>query len=108
MTNVPVPACEVECQKLLADRGRQTTSVQELRQKAQVLTVLTGERAAADQLLRDAPQMFPTIEDFMWFRIAIIRTPETSNRTASTIGNATYKLSGERFQGSAHRLVLIL
>lgn len=81
----------VECKKLLADRSRPTTSGSETRQKLQVLATLAGDKAAADQLLRDAPHMFPTIEDFMWFRIAVIRTQPQHLEPS---GQMPYSLTG--------------
>uniref|UniRef100_A0A061SE68 Nuclear pore protein n=1 Tax=Tetraselmis sp. GSL018 TaxID=582737 RepID=A0A061SE68_9CHLO len=84
---------QVECQKLLADRGRPASNISELRQKLLLLTVLSGDREAADQLLRDAPQLFPTIEDFMWFRIAAIRETGASSLPGLSTGRRAYTLS---------------
>mmetsp|Transcript_47925 Transcript_47925/g.120947 ORF Transcript_47925/g.120947 Transcript_47925/m.120947 type:complete len:866 (-) Transcript_47925:31-2628(-) len=83
----------VECKKMLADRSRSLTSGPEARQKLLVLALLAGDRSAADQLLRDAPGLFATIEDFMWFRIAIIRPEADKSLAASTVGRAVYTLS---------------
>lgn len=80
---------------MLADRSRSLTSGPEARQKLLVLALLAGDRSAADQLLRDAPGLFATIEDFMWFRIAIIRPEADKSLAASTVGRAVYTLSGE-------------
>jgi nuclear pore complex protein Nup93 len=88
-------AFAVECQKMVADRARSLTSGPEARQKLLVLALLAGDRGAADGLLRDAPGLFATIEDFMWFRIAIIRQETDRARASATTGRTVYTLGGE-------------
>ena len=53
-------------------------------------TIVCGSRQQADSLLRDMPSLFSTIEDFLWFRLAMIGNSSQSQSSAD--GLMTYTL----------------
>ncbi|CAI6006230.1 unnamed protein product [Closterium sp. NIES-65] len=54
------------------------------RRKFLLYVVISGRKALADRLFREAPSLFPTIEDFMWFHLAILRQAEPSPRSQAS------------------------
>ncbi|CAI5513021.1 unnamed protein product [Closterium sp. Naga37s-1] len=54
------------------------------RRKFLLYVLISGRKALADRLLREAPSLFPTIEDFMWFHLAILRQAEPSPRSQAS------------------------
>ncbi|CAI7915336.1 unnamed protein product [Closterium sp. NIES-54] len=54
------------------------------RRKFLLYVLISGRKALADRLLREAPSLFPTIEDFMWFHLAILRQTDPSPRSQAS------------------------
>lgn len=53
-----------------AQRGRQPF----FGQRAALHVLLVGDRHLAEQLQREVKGLFPTIEDYMWFQLALVRS----------------------------------
>uniref|UniRef100_A0A7I4E781 Nuclear pore protein n=1 Tax=Physcomitrium patens TaxID=3218 RepID=A0A7I4E781_PHYPA len=69
------------------------------KKKMLLYTIVCGNRQQADHLLRDMPSLFSTIEDFLWFRLALIGTSSESSSQGrpSADGSTSYTL--EELQG---------
>ena len=61
------------------------------KKKLLLYTIVCGSRQQADGLLRDMPSLFSTIEDFLWFRLAMIGNPSDLSRTSAD-GSMSYTL----------------
>lgn len=92
-----------ESEKMLASSQqiRHSSSVAELRKSyiAAICALAAGSVRCADCLSCDYPAMFPTIEDYLWFRLTLIRADVSSSTFGSQIGSSrleTYTL--EDFQ----------
>ena len=112
LTGEQAAAALAESERLLAFGGEQRSSgagsPTELRicYIAAICALAAGSSRCADCLSRDYPGFFPTIEDYMWFRLTLVRvdasmntgvnagatTPSTSNSLSSR-ANAPYTLS---------------
>jgi nuclear pore complex protein Nup93 len=55
-------------------------------------SIVSGSREQADRLLRDMPTLFSTIEDFLWFRLAMIRDTPSSHTPTQQDGSTSYTL----------------
>lgn len=53
------------------------------KKKLLLYTIVCGSRQQADGLLRDMPSLFSTIEDFLWFRLAMIGNPGSTSADGS-------------------------
>lgn len=66
-----------ECEKMLRmiDRaGRPSYD----RKKLILYAIISGSRRQIERMLRDLPNLFTTIEDFLWFKLSAVRDPPTS------------------------------
>lgn len=70
--------------------------------KAAVLVVLAGDRIWHDALLRECPTLLSTMEDFLWFKLAVVRerddgaglaSPSSPGPSASTSRITRYTLA---------------
>ena len=85
-----------EAEKLLASqRAPAAGSPSELRSCyiAAICTLAAGSSRCADCLARDYPGFFPTIEDYMWFRLTLIRAEVGPSMGLGAHSNAPYTLS---------------
>ena len=80
-----------EAERLLASShlGHQSGSQAELRRcyMAAVCSLASGSARCADCLSRDFKGFFPTIEDYLWFRLTLVRVDRSSG-----IGGGSYRL----------------
>lgn len=72
-----------ECDRLLRDREARTASPH-FPQRAMIYALLAGSNRAADALAREYPSIFPTIEDFLWLKLGLIRLEQRSVGLASS------------------------
>jgi nuclear pore complex protein Nup93 len=82
-----------ECEKMLrmTDRaGRPSYD----RKKLILYAIISGSRRQIERMLRDLPNLFTTIEDFLWFKLSAVRDPPTgaSSSFFSTEGLNPYTL----------------
>ncbi|GAB4851632.1 Nuclear pore complex protein nup93a [Ancistrocladus abbreviatus] len=65
-------AASEECEKMLrmGDRGGRAAYD---RKKLLLYAIVSGSRRQIDRLLRDLPNLFNTIEDFLWFQLCAVR-----------------------------------
>lgn len=47
------------------------------RKKLLLYAIVSGSRQQGERVLRDIPTLFQTMEDFMWFQLAMIREPDS-------------------------------
>ncbi|KAJ4809671.1 Nuclear pore complex protein Nup93 [Rhynchospora pubera] len=82
-----------ECEKMLrmTDRaGRPSYD----RKKLILYAIVSGSRRHIERMLRDLPNLFTTIEDFLWFKLSAVRDPPSSASSSlfSTEGLVPYTL----------------
>ncbi|XP_072958935.1 nuclear pore complex protein NUP93A-like [Typha angustifolia] len=85
-------AASEECEKMLrmGDRaGRPSYD----RKKLLLYAIISGCRRQIDRLLRDLPTLFNTIEDFLWFKLSVVRDlPSASSSVVLSEGFVPYSL----------------
>lgn len=79
-----------ECERLLRDREARAASPH-FPHRAMVYALLAGSNRTADSLARDYPSIFPTIEDYLWLKLGLIRLEPRSAGLASS-GLESYSL----------------
>lgn len=75
-------AAEAECERLLRDksaRARQPFFAQRVMTHA----LLAGSNRCADAAAREFPTFFPTIEDFLWLKLGLVRPAARAGPPAS-------------------------
>lgn len=85
-------AASEECEKLFRMGDRGARSVYD-RKKLLLYAMVSGSRRQIDRLLRELPNLFNTIEDFLWFQLCAIR--ESSHGVSSSVlneGSVPYSL----------------
>ncbi|KAL4859943.1 Nuclear pore complex protein NUP93A [Chlorella vulgaris] len=86
LTGDPGVHTAAECERLLRDksaRQRHPFSAQ----RAMVHALLCGNNRAAEAVAKETPSFFPTIEDFLWFKLCLVRT-QTTGASSSSGGGA--------------------
>lgn len=78
-----------ECERMIRSSDRAGRGGYD-KKKLLLYTIVCGSRQQADALLRDMPSLFSTIEDFLWFRLAMIGNP--SDTSSSADGSKSYTL----------------
>lgn len=81
-----------EAERLLRDttlRGRD----QYASYRIMIYALLAGSNRVADSVAREFPAVFPTIEDYLWFKLSIARTGAGSASSAAVSGLQKYSLS---------------
>jgi len=68
-----------ECEKILASnqpytQGRSSSTEMRNHYIAAICALAAGSVRCADCISRDVPGFFPTIEDYLWFRLTLVRT----------------------------------
>lgn len=53
--------------------------------KLAVYVALLGDRTSHEQFLREVPNFFSTMEDFLWFKLAIIREAASVNSSVDIV-----------------------
>ncbi|KAJ7976750.1 Nuclear pore protein [Quillaja saponaria] len=61
-----------ECEKMLRMGDRVGRAAYD-KKKLLLYAVISGSRRHIDRLLRDLPTLFNTIEDFLWFKLSVVR-----------------------------------
>jgi len=79
-----------ECERMVRSGDRAGRGGYD-KKKLLLYTIVCGSRQQADGLLRDMPSLFSTIEDFLWFRLAMIGNPSDMSRTSAD-GSTSYTL----------------
>lgn len=80
-----------ESERLLASSHQAPhNSVAELRKYyiAAICALASGSVRCGDCLSRDFPGMFPTIEDYLWFRLTLVRADGSSSTFGTQIGSS--------------------
>ena len=77
-----------ECERLLRDRSSRQRSPF-YAHRVMCHAVIAGASRAADALLKEFPGFFSTIEDFMWFRLSLVRSRTFSASGLSELDNYT-------------------
>ncbi|KAL4437959.1 hypothetical protein ABPG77_004180 [Micractinium sp. CCAP 211/92] len=81
-----------ECDRLLRDKAaRQRHAF--YAQRAMVHALLSGYNRGAEAVVKDSPTFFPTIEDFLWFKLSLVR-PEGRVASVSFTGGASGSSAG--------------
>ncbi|KAG0576106.1 hypothetical protein KC19_5G056000 [Ceratodon purpureus] len=82
-----------ECERMVRSGDRAGRGGYD-KKKLLLYTIVCGSRQQADSLLRDMPALFSTIEDFLWFRLAMIGNPSdtSSQPRTSADGSMSYTL----------------
>lgn len=81
-----------ECDRLMRDksaRQRHAFSAQ----RAMVHALLAGCKRGAEAVAKESPTFFPTIEDFLWFKLCLVRT-EGATRGGAYAGAAAGSSAG--------------
>ncbi|KAG0496635.1 hypothetical protein HPP92_001177 [Vanilla planifolia] len=90
-------AASEECDKMLR-MGDRAGRLGYDRKKLLLYAIISGCRRQIDRMLRDFPNLFNTIEDFMWFKLSAVREcPSGSSSVVLTDGFIPYTL--EDLQG---------
>ncbi|KAG0501121.1 hypothetical protein HPP92_001193 [Vanilla planifolia] len=90
-------AASEECDKMLR-MGDRAGRLGYDRKKLLLYAIISGCRRQIDRMLRDFPNLFNTIEDFMWFKLSAVREcPSGSSSVVLTDGLIPYTL--EDLQG---------
>ncbi|XP_065865847.1 nuclear pore complex protein NUP93A-like [Euphorbia lathyris] len=90
-------AASDECEKMLRMVDRVGRAAYD-KKKLLLYAIVSGSRRHIDRLLRDLPTLFNTIEDFLWFKLSVVR--DTHSGTSSVVlneGSVPYSL--EDLQG---------
>lgn len=85
-------AASEECEKMfrMVDRGARAVYD---RKKLLLYAMISGSRRQIDRLLREFPNLFNTIEDFLWFQLCSIRdSPRGSSSSVLNEGSVPYTL----------------
>ncbi|KAK9915316.1 hypothetical protein WJX75_007541 [Coccomyxa subellipsoidea] len=76
-------AMATEAERLLRSADRAAWQRSSFRHKAALYVLLSGDRRVAEHILREAPGLLQTIEDFMWFKLALVRPSRGETATSS-------------------------
>lgn len=77
-------AASEECEKMFRMGDRGARAVYD-RKKLLLYAMISGSRRQVDRLLRELPNLFNTIEDFLWFQLCAIH--ESSHAVSSSVLN---------------------
>lgn len=77
-------AASEECEKMFRMGDRGARAVYD-RKKLLLYAMISGSRRQIDRLPRELPNLFNTIEDFLWFQLCAIR--ESSHGVSSSVPN---------------------
>ncbi|KAK9828502.1 hypothetical protein WJX72_000423 [[Myrmecia] bisecta] len=83
VSNASAAALSQEVERLL--KHSSATKAASHKYKVMLYTLLAGDRKAAEHLLRETSTLFSTIEDFMWFKVALVRPPRPDRPTGNTM-----------------------
>jgi nuclear pore complex protein Nup93 len=72
LTGEAAAALAAECERLLRDRSARHRAPFHAH-KIMSHALLAGAARAADAIMKEIPTFFPTIEDFLWFRLGLVR-----------------------------------
>jgi nuclear pore complex protein Nup93 len=72
LTGEAAAALAAECERLLRDRSARHRAPFHAH-KIMSHALLAGAARAADAIMKETPTFFPTIEDFLWFRLGLVR-----------------------------------
>ncbi|KAF6158238.1 hypothetical protein GIB67_015032 [Kingdonia uniflora] len=78
-----------ECEKMLRMGDSRAGRTGYDKKKLLLYAIISGSRRQVDRLLRDLPTIFNTIEDFLWFKLSVVRD---SPGGGSSEGMAPYSL----------------
>ena len=71
-----------ECERLVRDKSARSREGY-LSHRIAVYALLAGSNRTVDAISREFPSFFPTIEDFMWFKLSLVRLCAGASPTAS-------------------------
>lgn len=91
LTGEAAAALAAECERLLRDRSARHRAPFHAH-KIMAHALLAGAPRAADAIMKETPTFFPTIEDFLWFRLGLVRAG--SKDSTSNGGGGGGALSG--------------
>ena len=66
-------AALAECERLVRDKTARGREVH-LAHRIAIFALLAGSNRSVDAVAREFPSFFPTIEDFMWMKLGLVRT----------------------------------
>lgn len=85
-------AASEECEKIFRMGDRGARAVYD-RKKLLLYAMISGSRKQFDRLLREFPNIFNTIEDFLWFQLCAIRdSPRGATSSVLNEGSVPYTL----------------
>ncbi|KAI5059118.1 hypothetical protein GOP47_0025437 [Adiantum capillus-veneris] len=91
VSGLTVEAAIEECDRMMraGERpGRAGTD----KYKLLVYVIVSGSRQLMDKLLRETPSLFNTIEDFLWFNLAVARDGSSTSSHSSSVGVQWYTI----------------
>eukprot|EP00249_Psilotum_nudum_P024016 c29060_g1_i1 orf=572-3217(-) len=83
-------AAAEECERMVRTGDRPGRSGYD-KKKMLLYAIVSGSRQQVDRLLHDTPTLFSTIEDFLWFNLAVLRDGDDS-LSITAEGMVTYTL----------------
>ncbi|KAI9110313.1 hypothetical protein K1719_018755 [Acacia pycnantha] len=85
-------AASDECERMLRTGDRIGRAAYD-KKKLLLYAIISGSRRHIDRLLRDQPNLFSTIEDFLWFKLSAVRDcPSGSTSIVLSDGLVPYSL----------------
>jgi len=72
-------AALAECERLVRDKAARSREPH-LAHRIAVYALLAGSNRSADAISREFPSFFPTIEDFMWIKLGLVRLASSASR----------------------------
>ncbi|KAH9307979.1 hypothetical protein KI387_035890, partial [Taxus chinensis] len=86
-----------ECERMLRMGDRAGRAGYD-KHKLLLYAIISGSRQQIDRLLRDLPMLFSTIEDFLWFKLAVVRDTGGASRSLALVPDGMTPYSLEDLQ----------
>lgn len=86
-----------ECERMLRMGDRAGRAGYD-KHKLLLYSIVSGNRQQIDRLLRDLPMLFSTIEDFLWFKLAVVRDIGGASSSLSVVRDGLSPYSLEDLQ----------
>lgn len=81
-------AALAECERLVRDKAARSREAH-LAHRIAVYALLAGSNRSADAISREFPSFFPTIEDFMWIKLGLVRLAGGGSRGSAAASSPT-------------------
>lgn len=84
-------AAAEECERMMRSGERPGRAGTD-KYKLLVYSIISGSRQLMDKLLREIPTLFNTIEDFLWFNLAVARDDNYTFSQSTNVGIQSYSI----------------